>query len=158
MADDVAITAGVGTTIATDDAGGRHFQRFKLDIGGDGVSTPVISTSPLPIYLPPNPTDLTEVAINCASSGDNSIVALTAGQIIRVWQWFLKVNGSGTGVSMKWRSATNDLHPALPFSDKEGWVMPYTGRPWFTCTIAEALQLNLSAAIQVSGRVYYTKA
>lgn len=157
MADDVAITAGVGTTVATDDVGSRHFQRVKLDIGGDGVSTPVIITSPLPVQHQLNTTDLTEVALNIAASGDNQIVALTAGQIIRVWAFWLKVNGAA-GVSLKFRSAANDLHPALPFNDKDGWVMSFMSRPWFTCTIAEALQINLSAAIQVSGRIYYTKA
>ena len=30
MADNVAITAGSGTSIATDDVGGAHFQKFKL--------------------------------------------------------------------------------------------------------------------------------
>ena len=30
MADDVAITAGSGTTVATDDASGRHVQLFKI--------------------------------------------------------------------------------------------------------------------------------
>jgi hypothetical protein len=157
MADDVAITAGVGTTIATDDVGGRQFQRVKLDIGGDGVTTPVLVTAPMPVQHQLNPTDLTEVAINIAASGDNSIVAATAAQIIRVWAFWLKINGSGTGVSLKFRSAANDLHPAIPFNDKDGWVMGFMSRPWFTCTVAEALQINLSAAIQVSGRLYYTK-
>lgn len=33
MADNVAITAGAGTTIATDDIAGVHYQRMKLNIG-----------------------------------------------------------------------------------------------------------------------------
>jgi hypothetical protein len=47
MADNVIITKGAnatppsGTEIATDDVGGVQFQRVKLDVGGDGVSTPV---------------------------------------------------------------------------------------------------------------------
>lgn len=43
MADNVAISAGAGTTIATDDVGGIHYQRIKLDFGGDGVTVPVIT-------------------------------------------------------------------------------------------------------------------
>ncbi len=39
MADDIAITAGVGTNVATDDVGGRHFQRIKLCLGADGAAT-----------------------------------------------------------------------------------------------------------------------
>lgn len=38
MSDDVQITSGAGTTVATDEVGGRHFQKTKIDLGGDGVS------------------------------------------------------------------------------------------------------------------------
>lgn len=38
MADDVAITAGVGTNVATDEIGGRHFQRTKTALGPDGTA------------------------------------------------------------------------------------------------------------------------
>lgn len=37
MADNVAITAGAGTNIATDDIGGVHYQRNKLSLGVDGA-------------------------------------------------------------------------------------------------------------------------
>lgn len=47
MADNVAISAGSGTSIATDDVSGVHFQRVKLDVGGDGVSTPVVDRLPI---------------------------------------------------------------------------------------------------------------
>jgi hypothetical protein len=38
MADNVAITAGTGTTVATDDIGGTHYQRVKLSLGADGTA------------------------------------------------------------------------------------------------------------------------
>ena len=38
MADNVAVTAGSGTTIATDDISGVQYQRNKLSSGGDGIS------------------------------------------------------------------------------------------------------------------------
>lgn len=43
MADNVSVTAGVGTSIATDDVGGVQYQRVKLDGGGDGVAVPIIA-------------------------------------------------------------------------------------------------------------------
>lgn len=39
MADNVSITAGAGTSIATDDIGGVQFQRVKLAVGPDGTHT-----------------------------------------------------------------------------------------------------------------------
>lgn len=49
MADDVAITAGSGTTVATDDVDGRHFQRVKVVWGADGVANDANATTPLPV-------------------------------------------------------------------------------------------------------------
>lgn len=57
MADNVAITAGSGTTIATDDVGGTHFQRVKLvdgtldgtgAIGGDATNGLDVDVTRLP--------------------------------------------------------------------------------------------------------------
>lgn len=39
MSDNVQITAGVGSAIATDDIGGVQHQRIKLGLGGDGSAT-----------------------------------------------------------------------------------------------------------------------
>lgn len=39
MADTVAITAGSGTSIATDDVSGVHYQRIKRSVGADGSAT-----------------------------------------------------------------------------------------------------------------------
>lgn len=56
MADNVAITAGAGTTIATDDVGTVHYQRVKIDLGGDGAASPLLAgqqakTGSLPVTL-----------------------------------------------------------------------------------------------------------
>jgi len=42
MADNVPVTAGTGTDIATDDVGAVHYQKIKVDLGGDGVSSPLV--------------------------------------------------------------------------------------------------------------------
>jgi hypothetical protein len=49
MADNVPVTAGTGTLIATDDVGGVQYQYVKLDLGGDGVSDPVSGSIPVTI-------------------------------------------------------------------------------------------------------------
>lgn len=41
MADNVAITAGSGTNIATDDVAGVHFQKMKLYASTDGTESPL---------------------------------------------------------------------------------------------------------------------
>lgn len=42
MADDVPITPGSGAVVATDDVGGKHYQKIKVDLGGDGASSPLV--------------------------------------------------------------------------------------------------------------------
>lgn len=49
MPDDVSITAGSGTTVATDEIGGRHFQRVKPAFGADGVAGDVTVDNPMPV-------------------------------------------------------------------------------------------------------------
>lgn len=48
MADDVELPA-TGAVVATDEVAGRHFQRMKLDVGGDGVSRAVTEDAGLPV-------------------------------------------------------------------------------------------------------------
>ncbi len=52
MADNIAITAGAGTTIATDEVGSAHYQYVKPAFGVDGTATIVSTTNPLPTVDP----------------------------------------------------------------------------------------------------------
>lgn len=57
MVDNVAVTPGTGATIATDDVAGVQFQKVKIDLGGDGLSSPLVrgqqtAANSLPITLP----------------------------------------------------------------------------------------------------------
>jgi hypothetical protein len=49
MPDNTNVYATANYTVATDDVSGVAFQRVKLDIGGDGVSSPVIAGNGLPV-------------------------------------------------------------------------------------------------------------
>lgn len=49
MADNVTITSGAGTTIATDNIAGVNWQRVKVGIGDDGVAADVSQANPMPV-------------------------------------------------------------------------------------------------------------
>lgn len=52
MADNINVTAGTGTIIATDDIAGIQHQRIKIVIGADGVSNgDVSSANPMPVTI-----------------------------------------------------------------------------------------------------------
>jgi hypothetical protein len=157
MADDVT-PPGMSVPIVTDElAGGRQLQIVKNAFGADGVMTVVDDPTPLPtsgrVYFPTAPR-LTQVAINVAASGDNALVTGTAAQTIRVFKvWLVAL----AAVSIKFRDGTTDLHPAIPLAAGGAMILDLDGEPWFTTTAAAALNLNLSTAVQVSGRLYYVK-
>lgn len=79
MADNVAITAGSGTNIATDDVSSVHYQRMKIVDGTDGQSTEVPadsdSTAKRGLYVVPH---LQSKAIIVATSSGQITTATTA--------------------------------------------------------------------------------
>jgi hypothetical protein len=170
----VTVTPGVGKGIAVDEISGSDYQRVKVSWGAEGtandaaVATPfpvqpvvgavaVSSSAPLPVIQSPLSTDLTEAAINAAASGNNTLIAAGgASNKIRIYKLFLVVNGGAVNLKFQDGAAGTDFFPVLPFSDKQAWVLDYDGRPWFTGSANTLFNMNLSAAIQVSGRIYYT--
>lgn len=72
MADNIAVTAGTGTTIAADDVSGVLFQRVKVCYGVDGTGTDVNATTPMPVTL----TNLEFAEDAAHTSGDKGVQAL----------------------------------------------------------------------------------
>ena len=73
MADDVPVTAGAGTSIATDDIAGRHFQRIKLVHGADGVNAGDVSTA--------NGLPVVQVSNSLVSTANSTAVNLAAAAV-----------------------------------------------------------------------------
>lgn len=78
MADNVAITAGTGTTMATDDVGGVQYPRVKLAQGADGAATDVSSAAPLQVTLA-NGSVPSHAVTNAGTFAVQNTAALVAG-------------------------------------------------------------------------------
>lgn len=74
MVDNVAITAGSGVNIASDDIGGIQYQRVKIAQGADGVGVDVSSAAPLQVSLANTAANTNAVKV------DNSGVVQPASQ------------------------------------------------------------------------------
>ena len=64
MVDNVSITTGSDATISTDDVAGVQYQRVKIDLGGDGLASPLVrgqqtAANSLPVTLPSDQGTLT---------------------------------------------------------------------------------------------------
>lgn len=49
MPDNLGYTAGSGSTVATDDIAGIHYQRVKPAVGADGTAVDVSADNPMPV-------------------------------------------------------------------------------------------------------------
>lgn len=99
MPDNIPITAGTGTTVATDlvddGAGARHFQINKLAFGADNTATQVSSGNPLPVRLNGvSSGGPTKFSLASAASINATSVKASAGQVYHV-----SVTNSGTSVA-----------------------------------------------------------
>ena len=82
MSDNVAVTAGAGTNIATDDIGGVHYQRVKVTYGADGSATDPSSTAPFPMAGYPVASGGASVYYLSSSASTNGAnVKASAGQV-----------------------------------------------------------------------------
>lgn len=83
MADNVAISAGSGTNVATDDIAGTHYQRVKLALGADGAAAdaPVgggVESGVLRVTIASDSTGLISVDDNGGSLTVDGSVSLAA--------------------------------------------------------------------------------
>jgi hypothetical protein len=80
MSDNVPITAGAGTNIASDDVGGIQYQRVKLSYGPDGSATDANLTYPMPI------TGATGAALSLSVDGSLGVTTLAVWDEWLLWQ------------------------------------------------------------------------
>ena len=93
--------------------------------------------------------------ISAAGSGDNSVIAAVAGKHLRVINLVLIASGT---VSVRFESAAGGtaLTGVMPLTTQVGFApgeAPVNGH--FQTAVNEALNLELSAAVGVYGRIVY---
>jgi len=159
MADTVPITPGVGAPIATDEIGGVHHQRIKLVAGIDGVNDgDIAKTNPLPTRMGVSLTrDFTMAFINVSAAGFTQVIAADAAKSIKILGWAFKVGGA---VSVKFRNEAGggDLTPSMPYANTgDGWVQDIIGQPYMYTPVGGNFGLTLSAAVPVTGLVFFTQ-
>lgn len=177
MADNVAITAGSGTSIATDDAGaGGHVQIVKLAISTDGSATviPADATNGIDVdvtrvsggvdsvldvsSLRDGATALTPkfASIDVATSGDNTAVAAVASKKIRVVSLYL-VSAGTVNVRFESGAGGTALSGQMNLVANTGFVLPFNPVGWFETASNTLLNIELSAAVSVDGSLTYVE-
>lgn len=123
MADDVPITAGSGTNIATDDVGGRHFQWVKLAFGAADTATIVSIANGLPVD------DAVATTATLSNVGDSATnVTIDAANSAR--KGLILVNDSTASVYVKYGATASATSYTVFLGPGAYWEMPkpiYTG-------------------------------
>jgi hypothetical protein len=157
MADNLGISVGSDATVATEDVSGVHHQKVKVEFGGDGAATLVESTAPLPVKPgAPVTGDYNSAAVNVSASGETALVALTASQSIRIMGMVL-VFAAACTVTFKNGAGGTAFGGAMPMKAGGSIVLDPSGEPWMKTSNGNAFVMDLSAAVQVSGWLLYTK-
>jgi hypothetical protein len=160
MADNVAITAGAGTNIATDDVSGAHYQRMKLDGGGDGAAAPIggDATNGLDVDVTRvfTSTSATETGSWSSATTINSAVTLSMAGYQGCTVLLTPDGGTATtGIvafevtvdGTNWTSCEDvkGANTALDLNELSSSVSPYTF--WFNAIGVSSFRVRLSSTI-----------
>lgn len=173
MADAVAITAGAGTNIATDDIGGTHYQRVKVTHGLDGSATDTSATNPLPVTAPAAARSTHSIAASiqtdaimnanvaltpkfftasvASGSTDSSLIALVAAKKLRIVSLVVQCGASATDATFE-SGGTTKKHKVQAGANG-GQVLPPNPWGWFETAAGESLTVTTTAGstTEISG-------
>jgi hypothetical protein len=164
VADNIAITAGSGTTVATDDIGsGVQVQRVKPVWGADGIGNDTQVALPLPVQTTMDVSQVSSLGtiatpqfavINTSASGDTTLVAAVTSKVIRVLSYVLVADSA---VAAKFTSgpAGTAITGAMSLAANGGVAAPFSPVGHFQTAANTALVLNLGAAIGARGHLTY---
>lgn len=173
MADGVAITAGAGTTIATDDIGGTQYQRIKMAFGIDGAAADVSASDPMPVTAPAATRTSHSIAVALQSDAimnalttmtpkfftetvasadtDEELVALVSSKKIRVLALAVQCGSVATDVTFE-SSTTTRIHKVSAGANG-GQILPFNPVGWFETASGASLTATTSAgsSVEITG-------
>jgi hypothetical protein len=173
MADNVAITAGAGTNIASDDIGGVQYQRVKVTHGQDGSATDVSSASPMPVTAPAAARTTHSIAVAMqtdavmnalttltpkffsetvvASDTDEELVASVTAKKLRVLALVVHCGSLATDATFE-SGGTTRIHK-VPAGANGGQVLPFNPVGWFETASGASLTVTTGtgSSTEISG-------
>ena len=92
--------------------------------------------------------------INAASAGNNTIIPAIAGMGFKIWKLWLVSAGT---VNVTYFDGGNALSGPVSLFLSSQQELKYDGTAYFSTSLGNPFIMNLSAPVQVSGTVYFTR-
>lgn len=153
MTDNLLIKTGADAAVATDEIGGVHHQRIKIQHGADGTATDVSSASPLPVTRVGT---IKYASVNATNDGDNTVIAGVGGVKIRVLGYALTCTGTGT-VLLQDTAGSPVIHARIR-SGGDGGGASYGGghdAPAFETATGTGVEVSNPAGVDTLGHITY---
>lgn len=156
--DGSAVTQPVSGTVTVQQSTAAN---LKVDLSGTAANSTAIKVDGSAVTQPEKVAfqttkALTSASISISSSGDNTVVAGTASQTIRIFKLVL-VAASAVNVTVK-DGASTSLTGAIPLAANGSLAVDdSSGEPEFITSSGNGFIVNLSSAVTVTGWVQYTK-
>lgn len=161
-ADNVAITAGAGTTISTDDISGVQVQRVKIQHGQDGTATDASAASPLPVTAPAATrtthsiaaalqTDVIMLGLTgltpkffsaavAASSTDSQLIAAVTSKKLRILSLVAQCGATATDMTFE-TGGSSRIHK-IPAGANGGQSLGFNPVGWFETASGASLTVT----------------
>lgn len=97
---------------------------------------------------------LTPFVINTASSGNIVLAAGSSGKTVRLYRLVLFVNGL---TNITFEDAATPLSGPIQLNNGGNITLDFSGEPWYVSSSGNALNINSSNAVQVSGTAWYVQ-
>jgi hypothetical protein len=163
VADNITVTQGTGTSLASDDIGSVQYPRVKPSWGADGSATDTSLAAPMPVTACHESSQIMVAgvavtpkyaAIDAATSGNNTLVAAVTSKKVRVLSAFLVSAGT---VNVRFESGADGtaLTGQMNLVANTGFVLPFNPAGWFETGSNTLLNLELSGAVSVDGSLCY---
>lgn len=114
-------------------------------------------TPSTPVYASADCQPANRTAINFSSSGDNTVIAADSTSVLYVWQFFFVNGDASTATNITLKEGSTSISGAYKIAAAGSHTAACTGTPWAIVPAGSAFIMNSSAAVQVSGTVYYTR-
>lgn len=166
MADNITVTESLtGSALAADDVSSVKWPGVKVAHGADGSASYASYAAPLPVAACGETSQVLAGGTVCtpkfavisgASSGDNTVINAVSSKKIRVLALYAVAAGSTT-VRFESGASGTALTGVVSLVANTGFVLPYNPVGWFETGTNTLLNMELNAAVQVSGCCTYVE-